>query len=309
MALFKKPGSSLTGVIVSNKWDVKEFEGGKGEPYYRRSMVLEIKPDGAEEVTPRFLDGGFHYPDEQTISEDGFTIEGGDDNPVREDTEVAAFIGSLIEKGFPESNFDPSGRNFQPMNGWRVEIGQVIDEPRQLAAGKKKLGVKAKMATREELMEAGKRKDRNDPTKSYNQTQLRVVAVLGQPEVAAKGAAKRTAASKPATKPAAKGNGKVDHTDDTDRTDAALVDLLTWATEQARDGKRKSAEVAKSELSSLIVRYALSKNKAEKDSVTGEEREWMRKALSDEAYLADAKERGLITFDQSNKSQPIGLAA
>ncbi len=298
MGLFKKPGSSLTGVITGYKFDTKEFEGK--ETYYRASAAVEFRGDGADEDTVRFLDAGFWYPDDRSLSDDGRTIEGGDDQPIKEDTEFAGFIGSLIEKGFPESAFDPSGRNYEPMIGTRIELVQVIDEERQMAAGRKKLGAKANTASKEEIMAAGKRVDRKDKTKSYNQTQQRVGAVLALPE--AKKAGK--AAAKTATKTAGKGNGKAPEVD-TDHADTVITEILAAAQAQAEAGKRKSAAVQRTELSMLVVRYAADKT----NNVSGEDRETLRKVLSSEDYLTAAAERGVLTYDPSDKRQPVGLAA
>jgi GrpB-like predicted nucleotidyltransferase (UPF0157 family) len=278
VALFKKSGggflNGVEGVINSLTFKTKEFISKKTkQPYSKLSAEILVTPDGAEEPVQQFVDAGFFYPDNMAISEDGKTLMGIDDDanvveldetPLRDDTEFAKLILSLVEAGFPEELLG-IGVNYSPVEGVRVRFKRVVDEE-----GTKTLG---------------KRKSK-DGKKEYNRDFLLIDALLAMPEAGAKGAkgAKKTAAPKAAAKTAgAKAGAKktAPVANDTDRADEVVTAMLA----DAKDGviERKS-------IGSVFVRYAL------KNGVTQEDRKVIQAQLTSEEYLTDAQERGVLVL-------------
>lgn len=290
--LFRKSGGGFlhgtTGVIAGYKFGSKTFETtskkAKNKTYDRLSVELTIQPDGAEETLTTFLDAGFIY-EGQSISEDGQTLESADERPIiGEDTEFAQFIESMLENEGPEAELIAlEGRNYAPIVGLRVTFAKVIDEVRQLASGRNKLGAKAKTATKEELMEAGKQVDKKDKTKSYNHQLLRVSAVLGKGEVKAV-AGKKASAPKPAAATKKTAAATTDEQPSVDLVIALLADA---------DGN--TLEVGK--LSSVITKYALS------NGIEKADREAHNKLIRSEAFLSN--ERG---WSYDAKAKTISLA-
>lgn len=281
MALFKKGGggflNGVDGTIVGYKFETKEWEAKKkgGNDYSTLSVQLDVMQDGADEPVPQFIQAGFFYPENQSVSDDGLTLESDSDGPIiRDDTDWARFIGSLIDAGFPESKLEEgNGRNFECIIGTRVTFKREVD-----VEGTKRFG---------------KRKDKNDPKKEYNRDWLLVSTVLSMPdEKKGKGG---KAVAKPTAKTAApaKGKGKpVVEEADTDTADAVIVELVSAA---------KDEKLPRAQVSSAVVRYALTNKLAAAD------REALRKQLFDEAYLTDAAERGIISYNSKDKKQIIGL--
>lgn len=316
MGLFKSGGggylNGVTGVIAYAFQPAKEFESKKkgGDPYHRFSVLLSVVPDGGDPKKPleTYLDCGFFHPDEMAISDDGKTLydvnEAGEmvegtEGLIREDTDFARFIASAIEKGIPEANFDPAGRSFTAIDGARVTLKKEIDK--------------------EATTKFGKRKDKKDPKKEYSRDYLVVSAVLALPTVgnrttsagnavkaspvkrATNGSGKAVAvgdgSSKPkaaAPKAANKPTGPAPSGDvDSARADGVLIDLLAGAPDNTLSRKT---------ISGAIVKYALANN------LEREERDALRALIGDEEYLAGAVERGLVTYDSDDRTQPIGLA-
>lgn len=292
MSLFKKSGggylNGVNGVIAAQTWESKEWGEGDGA-YTTLTAKLMVLPDGATEAVAQFLPAGFIYED-HSISKDEETVEGGEGLVVSENSEFATFVRSLINSGFDESKFDESGRNFQAMVGYRVTFAKELNKARQMAAGKKKLGkAKSATATEEDIMKAGRRQDKNDKTKFYNHDMLVVTAVLGEAEAApAKGAKKGAKAAPVAAKSKAK--AKEVEEENYTRADNVLIELLADA---------KGNVIPKGSISSLIVRKALA------EDMETEERDSLRKLLSDDEYL---KREAGWAYDADDKKQPITLA-
>lgn len=280
MALFKKGGggflNGVDGTIVGYKFNTKEWESKKkgGSDYSTLSVQIDVLQDGADEPVQQFIPAGFFYPENQSISDDGLTLESDSDGAIiRDDTDFARFVGSMIEAGFPEADLEAGeGRNFEAMVNQRFTFKREVDV--------------------EGTKQFGKRKDKKDPKKEYNRDWLLVAAYLGPAEASSKkGGAKKTAA-KPAAKPAPKGKAAKAEEADTDRADEAIVELVSAA---------KDNVIPRAQVSSAVVRYALTNKLAAAD------REALRKQLFDEDYLKDAAERGVISYNGKDKKQPIGL--
>lgn len=302
MNLFKKSGGGFlngdSGTIVDYRYDGTVF--GEGEDAYTAlSVELLVQPDGADEPVKQFLSAGFLY-DGMTVSEDGHTIDGADDGAVKDDSDFARFIQSLVEAGFPVAKFTVPN-DFTPMNGARVTFAKEPNVARQMAAGRKKLGKqKAAAATTEEIMLAGRRQDKNDKKKFYNHDRLIVSAFLAEgagvtPAPAKKGAAKaapKAAAAKTAAKtaPAAVAAASDDASDVDTQAKAVLLALLSAA---------KDNTIQRAQISSLIVRKAL------EDGIDTETRETLRKRVYDESFLA--LEDGWV-YAATAKGAPIALA-
>ena len=275
MGMFREAGGS-DGTIVSYIFTAKEWPAKKGgEPYTTLSFDFKFLADGAEEPGDRFLNAGFIH-EGVTVSEDGLTLESDRDGGIiQANTEFARFFGSAVAlEPKIEGLVDENGRNFEGFMGTRLQLTQWVDE--------------------EATKKFGKRVSKKDG-KSYNRTETRVGAVYSLPEEKSKGKATKTAA-KPAAKGAtAKPAKKEAAAPDTDRFDNVLLELLANA---------KDSTIQRSAISSMVVRYHLNN----KETITTEDRETLRKALSDEDYLKDAAARGIITYNGSSKKQEIGLA-
>jgi hypothetical protein len=181
------------------------------------------------------------------------------------------------------------------MLGWRVQFGKALDKDRQIAAGKKALGVKARTATEEEILAAGKKVDKNDKSKSYNHTYLVVTDVFGQEALpkAAKGngkAAKGIAAAAKAAPKASKAPKPK-----TDDGEQQASEILLVILKDAKDNT-----VLKSQLSGKVVAYCFDNDIADAD------RERLRKTIYNDDFLG--QQQGW-TFDQKDRKQPVSLAA
>jgi len=331
MGLFGKQGGATFGGTLTaltferTDWNNTPQAKKAGlKPYSTISMKLVIDKDGAEKPQEQYLEAGFFYPDRgQTISPDG-VLGGG--AFVAEGSEAAHFIQSALDAGFdvaaildedgnPAATSDKKAADFRALTGIRYEFGRAINEPKQMAAGRKALGVKEEKPdangnyvgkggtkyTKSEVMTAGKKQDRNDKTVFYNQTYLMVQAILGEaPAVAAAPVAATAAAPKATTKAtapakttvAAKGqaNGKaVEVEPDYETADALLVDALSNA---------KNNTLKKASLSSVVIKWAVENDK------TNEERDAIRALFSDDSYLARANG---WKFDAETKDRPVSL--
>jgi hypothetical protein len=270
--------NDVTAVIAGHRFESKEWQGKNG-PYYKLSCELQIVQDGATVPVKQFLDAGFFYPENQSISADGLTLSSDRDGVMLDaDTEFARFIDSLetvapeLAKAFEASNY----RNFTAMNGSRVTFKRVIDEEATKKFGKRK----------------GKDKDGNDA--EFNRDNLLVGAYVGKVDVKGGGskpaAAKTTkaTASKPASAPATTPAAPA-ATVDTARLDEVMTLVLADA---------PNSTIARTNLNSTIVRFAQSKRHGTNGDAQMDpaEREAIRTALTD-AYLQDATARGALKFD------------
>jgi hypothetical protein len=269
MGMFRKQ-AGVSGVVSNTSWDIKEWPGKNGgEPYSTLSLQFDFKVDGADEPQQRFVNAGFVY-EGTSVSEDGKTLVNDeiDGGIVQEDSEFARFIGSLIAAGFPEADLDINGRNFESIEGTRIQLTNWVDE--------------------EATKKFGKRTVKKGPNKGkeYSRTELRVSKVYEAE------AAKATA--KPAAKAAASKKAVAAEPQDTERADTVIVEILA---------DTKDNTVSRTSLSAAVVKYAL------KNKLGSEERDSLRKQLTDEAYLMEATERGVIAYLPKEKGQPVALSA
>ncbi len=295
MALFRKASGGgfldgVSGIITGYAFDAKVWgEGNKA--YTSLSAELQIQQDGANDSVSQFLNAGFLH-DGDAISKDGLTlIPAEDGRPVVLDTsEFGRFVQSAIECGVPESDFPENGTNFEALCNYRYTFAKELNTERQMAAGRKKLGAKAKTATNEEIMVAGRRKDANDPKKTYNHDRLIVSAVLGAAGAKPVAQKKSTNGSDKAIATSATRSGNGTPPD----PDTVLLAILANAEKHT---------IPYTSLSSLVIRYSLERD------WQGPIREPLKKQLISDAYLADAALRGLITVNLADKrNTSIALA-
>lgn len=293
MGMFRKAGGGgflhgESAAIVGLKFDTTKFKNDGGKVYHKISAELLILRDGQTEPVKQFLDAGFFYPESASISEDGTAVESEDPRPIlSEGTEFATFVQSVVDAGF--DGLDEEGRDFSSLVNQRFTFEKRINTERQMAAGRKKLGKKAKDATDAEIMEAGKRKDANDPKKSYNHDMLAVTAALGPQESTGKG--KKAAKAAPA-------KGKAAKAEESDEVSPKQADKVLLAI--LEDAKNNT--VKRTQLGSLIARYAL------ENDLKDEQRDALREAINDDDYLASAVKRGVVEYDEDATGQPISLA-
>jgi hypothetical protein len=303
MALrLKKAGGGFLNGESANLVGLKFEEKSWDDDRRSASVELLIQRDGVDEPVQQFAEAGTLWNAEHVVSDDGTTIDGADGEPLVDPrSQFGRLVTSAVEAGFPENELDEEDpNNFQALVGYRYTFGKEIDTDRQMAAGRKKLGIKAKSFvgkggktyTEEEIMTAGRRQDKNDKSKFYNHDRLIITAVVGKvDEAPAKGkkAAPKAAAAKAA--PAAKaGKAKKDADENFDDADTLLMELL---------GAAKGKTIEKGKLSSLIVRKALA------DDMENEARDAFRKLLGSDEFLA--RENGW-SYDADAKGQPITLA-
>ncbi len=273
------------GEIVSLAFgEPKEFTSAKGKPYHKLSMVVNILADGAEEPKAQYLDAGMVFPDNTTIEGATITSDRAGSPPLQSDTDFYLFVESAIEGGFPVEKL--SINDFSGLAGWRYEFKREQNLEKQMAAGKKKLGVKAKNATEEEILAAGKRVDPKDKTKSYNQDRLLVAEVLG--EVEGRSVAKK-AAPKASVKPVAAAKPAVEVDVDTDYVDAAVQDILANA---------KGGVVKRGNLSTELLKW----QQRTKPKASNETRNTVYGVAKETTYIVEAAERGIFNYDEDAKT-------
>ena len=244
-------------------------------------LVPSIRVDGSEEeVTQHLFMGG---AERYEISKDGLSLTMVDETPVTigAKTPAGRFLGSLIEKGFPESSLPDleagEALNLEAVNGTRLRFVQEKDP--------------------EGTEKAGKRKDKKTG-KEYDRTNTLVAAVLAlpgeekrgkgstRPTLTARRAAGATATTSRSSKAAGKPNGKMQEADLTEEADTVLLEILG----------DKDGEIKRKSLSIEITKRRM------KDP----NRDAIRELVYSEAYLTDAVERGVIEFDQ--KTQTVTAA-
>lgn len=278
---FRKSGgggflNGVAGVIVGYEFDAKEWEGKNGEPYTTLSVRLDILPDGATAPVKQFLQAGFIY-DNQTISDDGQTLDSDDDKGIiGEDSEIARLLVSAVEAGLPEDAIQEDLRNLSGLVNQRFTFKREVD-----VEGTKKFGKRK-----------GKNKDGKE--QEYNRDFLLVAEYHGAVEAVKAG-------KKPAAKPAAKTakpNGKAANAEADaliERAEGVLLSILADA------GK----PVDRTGLSSKVVKYSTENPFSEDASEHNTVRESLRKLIGSEEFL---KRANGWAFDPSAKGQPVSLA-
>src|SRR6185436_15224659 len=226
MAKWRQKGGGFIGMVESVTFEAKTWESdnAKDGEYSTLTAKVMVKKDGADEAVEQYLPAGFFY-DGQSISKDGKTLldENSDDAPIiGGDSDFARLIDTYEEAGGDPTPFEESNyRNFSALEGQRFEFKNEINKVRQISAGLKKLKAKrgttanedgtytinGKKYTEAEVMEAGKRQDKNDKKKFYNQTRLTIVKIFGG--AAKSGKVVEEDDDEEEETPAPKGKGKV----------------------------------------------------------------------------------------------------
>jgi hypothetical protein len=262
-------------------------------------MLLEITVDGADEPVQRslYLGSGQYLQ----IEEDGKVLKSTDDDGtprLYDQGEVFKFIASLEEAGFPaEARFpDPEEEkviDLRAMIGTRVRIANEVDEEATKKFGKRKV-------------KKGKHKG-----KEFNRTYTKVTKVLALPDEGgnkAKAKAGAKAGSKVSKAKASKATAADEGAEGDDEEESSLTtkqaDKMLVAVLK-KQGKNDSID--KAGLPLAITRYfAATKGKG---AITSEEeRDALRRLVSDEDWLAEAAERGAVEFDASSKKQLVTAA-
>lgn len=156
---FKKGGGFLNqvdGAITGYEF-TDEFPGGDGgkrkgkksdfNPLY---FVLSARVDGADEdVTTTMFAGS---ADDFEITDDGHTLVPVDnDGGLRANSDLAIFINSLVEAGFPETSLPEDSINYEAIIGTRVRFEQRNNDEKTKRLGKRK-GKDGKEYNRQDLV-------------------------------------------------------------------------------------------------------------------------------------------------------------
>jgi hypothetical protein len=232
---FKRGGGFLNNVDgIITDYQFTDVFPGDGEKSNKKKgskdfnalyCILTARVDGADEDVTTTLFAG--SADDFEISEDGHVLDPlVDGGALRQGTSFFKFIESLVEKGFPDSNFPEDTIDFTAMLNTRVTFVQVVDEEATKRLGKKKS---------------------KDGTKEYNRTDLKVSAVLALPAAEGKKGAAATSA-KGSTK--GKKQEEPEEEDFTDEATNALVAVVADA----------GGSIAKSKLSVKIAQKIGLKN-------------------------------------------------
>ena len=194
---FKAGGGFLNNVdgVIADYEFTGEFPGGgkkpgkKGSDFNPLYFLLTVQVDGADDPSTTTLFVG--SADDFEIEDDGKTLKPVDANGgLRQGSELATFIDSLVKAGFPESNLPEDAINFEAIIGTRARFVQEKDAELTARLGKKKS---------------------KDGKKEYDRTRLKVANVLGLADVkASKG----------------KGKGKAEASDDDDVEALATQSLI-----------------------------------------------------------------------------------
>lgn len=266
---FSKGGGFLNnvdGVIESYEFtDKGPKEKRSGEWVY---FVPSILVDGSEEAVTQHMFAG--AAENFEIRDDGLTLTPNEGTRFSLNTPMGLFLGSLVEKGFPESDLPDleAGEplNLEAINGTRVRFVQQVNE--------------------KSTAKAGKRKDKKTG-KEYDRTDTVVAAVyLDAPKEVKKGTKATTTAAK-GTKAASKPNGRIkeEEPDLTETADELILEILGDKEKIAR--KALSIETTKRRMKHPY-------------------RDPLRELISSDDYLEGAVERGVIEFNQ--KTQVITAA-
>ena len=263
LSQFKKGGGFLNnvdGTITGYKWT--DQPPGDGERSSKSDFtplffVLSARPDGADaDVTTSLFAGS---ADDFEISDDGLSLEPlNEGNGLREGTALYTFLESLVNAGFPESNFpdDPAIINFEPIIGTRVTFVQIKD-----TKGMERAAAKYK-SSNGKFNEKGQRKDKKTG-KYYDLSSPGVSAVLALPGADGPKAGKGAKG--------AKGSTKAKEEPETDELNDEAVEALMAVLENA-DGS-----IARAKLTVAI---------SKKVGLKNPNREALRKLTFSEDFLA-----------------------
>lgn len=182
------------------------FEG-KHDPASRTLFTrFAFKEDGKDTVSEITLKTGVLRKDfegEIQISEDGKVVTPDDIIWFKSQPGGRVFYTLQFPldggAGFPQDRLAEDVVDFRPVLGTRVRVVQVIDKENQLYFGRQALGkAKAEKATEAEILEAGKREDK-ETGKRYNRTVPEIQTVYTVPQ--------STQQSKTTTQTKTTGNG------------------------------------------------------------------------------------------------------
>jgi hypothetical protein len=285
---FRKAGGAggylhgVAGTIVGYSFDAKEWISKKTKnPYTTLSVRLDILQDGAEKPVPQFLQGGFIY-DNQTISDDGQTLDSDDDKAIiQEDSEIARFLVSAVEAGLGEDVIQEDLRNLSGLVNRRFTFKRVVDEEGTAQFGKKKSVSK----------KDGKEYENNRDFLLVGEYHGLVEPVKKGSKKAAATAPKSTAAKGGKANGAAK-NAEADAL--IEQAEGVLLSILADA------GK----PVDRTGLSSKVVKYSTENPFSEDASEHNTIRESLRKLIGSEDFL---KRANGWNFDPNAKGQPVSL--
>lgn len=309
----------FTGTVNSVEFETKTWKtskkGAKNPTYRTISAKLMVTKDGASDPIEQYLQAGFAYegqkPKGATVTEQ---IDG--------DSDFAKFVDSIEASGGQEimdALAEADFLDFSAIEGNRFEFRNVQNVERQMASGRKKLnitkpdglvGKDGTVYTEDEVMEAGKRADKKDKKKSYNQNYLTVAKVLGgeaavdgddaddddadedpaPPAKSTKGG-KANGASKTSSPRAAKVEEEDEDEDDADNGDVDDKAAGKFLKALLKD---EDGEISRKDITLLVARRL--KDRTERDA--------MVKKLYSTALLR--QENGW-SFNESSKNQTITL--
>lgn len=323
MSKWKQKGGGFFGRIESVTFEDKtwESENAKSGSYRTLTAKLMVLKDGADEAVEQYLPAGFLY-DGQGVSKNGKTLvdKNSADSPIIDgESNFAHFIDTVEEAGFDSAPFEAAKyRNFEALEGQRFEFKNVLDIDRQIASGKKKLGIKkagvekdgvvtyvgkaGKTYTEAQVLEAGKRDGKGDNKgKSFNQTRLTVVKVMTDDAAATDAGddeddkeeapvkpAKATKGGKKAAAPVVEADEDGDDEEESGPSNKEAIKFLNTLL------KEEDGTINRGDLTLLVARKI--KDRGERDAMT--------KKLYATDFLT--QENGW-SFNQSSKKQSITL--
>jgi len=163
---FTDEAPSKDGPVPFKPGKVKGPDGKLKDKFHTLYMELFARADGAKEDVSTYLFAG--GADDFVVSEDGLTLTDpkGAACTLGEGTSVGILVASLVEAGFPEEELpeDENSVNYETIVGRRVRFEQRKDV--------------------EATTQFGKRKDKKNPGRSYDRTNLVVSEYLGVAEEA-----------------------------------------------------------------------------------------------------------------------------
>lgn len=279
-----KAGSGSTEGVITSYTFMDTFPFGDDDKKKKDDdniyMLLEITPEGADEPNKRslYLGSGQFL----RIEDDGKTLVSTDDDGtprLYEGGEVFKFIASLEEAGFPaEARFpditEEKKINFEGMENYgRVRIVNEIDEEAQKKFGKRKVT-------------KGKHKG-----KEFNRTYTKVSKFWapGEEPVTDGASAKKATSAKAKTRDVEADDDNDGDDDDTPTVSNKVADrVMGLVLAGAKNNTIKVVDIA------LAVTRLASKAANKIDEET---RDVLRKQFSEKAWLSDAAERGVISYD------------
>ena len=270
--------------------DDNKKDNGKSNLY----MLLEVTPDGAEEpIKKSFWFGGGDF---LSIEDDGKTLISTDKDgtpKIYEKGEVFRFIVEMEDGGFPaESRFpdveEEKKINFEGMLNWRIRLVNEVDEESQIRIGRARLGSKANGASREKLLEAGRKLSKKGKSKGkyFPVTRPKVAKVFGEIEASSNGSGKSNGKVSTKSKKAV----EADDEDEAPTVSRKVADKFLLAMIAAQPKK----SVDKDGLALAITRYAA------KIKMDNDERDALRQYLVKDEFSAieDATERDIVAVSK-----------